>query len=70
MFCIVMGWWLCEYLQLSKVIDANQNYSEVSPHTSHDVKILALCEPMMKKSMETEFWRNEKKDFNLCLQGG
>lgn len=55
---------------MSKVIDANQNYSEVSPHTSHDVKILALCEPMLKRSMETEIWRNEKKGFNLCLQRG
>ena len=33
-------------------------------------KILTLCAPVLKRNMETEFWRNEKNGFYLCLAGG
>lgn len=33
-------------------------------------KILTLCAPMLKRNMETEFWRNENNGFYLCLARG
>ena len=33
-------------------------------------KILTLCAPMLKRNIETEFWRNEKNGFYLCLARG